>query len=146
MLAALYRRTEYAVAAPDGTAILRVGAPPPRAIADWIGARGSAVFLSACNPYSQPLADAENRVRDARLRERLRRDGADFLDGEGSIPGSPWREPGVLIAGAPAYADALAREFDQNASVGVAADGVRLRLYRADWRDALGDADDVDWV
>lgn len=132
---ALYRRTHYDAVLPDGTRVtLRIGAPAPLPIVDWIGADRFAVFLSACNPQSHPLTPAENRVRTADLRLRLRATNARWLEGEGAIRGERWSEPSLLVAGlALESIDALARHFDQNAAVRVDTSApVRLRLYR-DW-------------
>jgi len=135
-LLALYRRSHYAVALPDGAAaVMRIGEPAPSPITGWIGEAGFAVFLTACNPHSQPLAPEDNAMRMADLQRRLRATTARWLDGHGAIPGEAWREPGLLVAGIPlASIDALARTFGQNASVHVRARGpARLRLHRADW-------------
>lgn len=135
-LLALYRRTYYDVLLPDGdTATLRIGEAPPPAVAAWIGADAQAVYLTACNPRSRALPAAENQARLAELRDVLRAAGARWLDGSAAIPGQSWREASLLVAGLPlARLDALARQFEQNASVHVRADApARLRLHRRAW-------------
>lgn len=146
-LLALYRRTHYEVTLPDGdAATLRIGAPPPPSVAGWIGADAFAVCVTACNPRSRRLPDADNERRMAELRALLQREGARRLEGAGSVPGEPWREPGLLVAGiALARIDALARAFRQNASVHVRVRApARLRLHRPDWEAALPAADDLE--
>ncbi len=124
-LVALYRRTRYAVALPEaGVATLHIGRSAPAALASWIGAEGFAVYLTACNPYSRALTAAQNESRLARLRTRLCTLGARWLEGVAAIPQQTWAEPSLLVGGVPAaVCDALAFEFEQNASVGVDAFG-----------------------
>ena len=148
-LLALYRRTHYAVTMPDGdAATLRIDALPPPAIADWIGADDCAVYLTACNPRSQSLPDAENAARMTALRQRLRDAGARWLEGRAGIPGESWSETSLLVAGLDvAAADRLAREFGQDAALVVARGRrVALRLYRDDWRAHVEDSGDVEWA
>lgn len=148
-LLALYRRTHYGVVLADGGgATLRIGAMPPQAIADWIGADDSAFYLTACNPRSQALSDADNAARMDVLRERLRHANARWLEGCAGIPGEPWSESSLLVAGIDiAGADRLARDFGQDAALAVARDRrVALRLYRDDWRAQAGDNFDIEWA
>jgi len=148
-LLALYRRTHYdLVIAPGSKETLRIGALPPPSIAEWIGAAGPAIYLSACNPRSTPLSDAENRARMDALREGLRDAGARWLEGEAGIPGKAWSEASLLVAGlGMAGADRLARRFEQDAALVVAGNRrVVLRLYRDEWRPLAGDGDDVEWA
>jgi hypothetical protein len=135
-LVALYCRTHYDVVLPDSSlAAIRIGELAPVAVREWIGADGSAVYLTACNPYSTPLTDEQNNERMAQLRRRLREDGARWLEGSAGIPGQRWSEPSVLIAGVPlARSDALADRFEQNATVVVdIASPARLHICRQDW-------------
>ena len=148
-LLAAYRATHYDVFLTDGTTTtLRVGRPPPPGVAAWLGAAPFAAFLTACTPRSQLLPEAENTQRLDALRQRLHEHACRLLDGIGHLPGEPWQEPSLLIAGlALAEVDALAREAEQNALVIVPAQGVaRLRLYRPEWCAVAGDADDLEWV
>ncbi len=147
-LVALYRRTHYDVALPDGrTLTLHVGAPPPREVADWIGADSAAAYLTASNPRSRSLPDAENAERMIRLRHDLHGAGARWLEGCGHLPGGRWREPSLLVAGlALAAVDRFARDCEQDACLHVAiAKPVVLRLYRDDWRGHLAPAADLEW-
>jgi len=135
-LVALYRLTHYAVVLPDASgAAIRIGEMAPAPVREWIGIDGFAVYLTACNPYSTPLTDRQNEERMAQLRLLLREDGARWLDGSAGIPGEPWSEPSVLIAGMPlARSDALADRFEQNATVVVAVSWPAcLRIRRQDW-------------
>lgn len=72
--------------------------------------------ITACNPRSVPLSEAENRERNDALSSELAarrwtRFRAVGHDGEGS-----WREPSFAVVGAPAVEIlALAHQFSQNA-------------------------------
>ncbi len=78
------------------------------------GARSFA-FISAANPGSQPLPEAENEDRHRRLVEQVSAAGLPAIDGESyAAAGGGWRERSLLIAGlAREAAMALAREFGQ---------------------------------
>jgi hypothetical protein len=141
-LVALYYRTHYGVVLPDSSlAAIRIGELAPAAVGEWIGTDGFAVYLSACNPYSTPLTDEQNDERMAQLRRQLREDGARWLEGSAGIPGEPWYESSVLMAGVPlARSDALADWFEQNATVVVdIASPARLRIRRQDWPVHISD-------
>lgn len=148
-LLALYRRTHYEVRLPDGAAAtLRVGENLPARVAGWLGADDVAVYISACNPCSRALADADNAARMDALRARLRTLGARWLEGSAGIPGEDWREASLLVAGIElSEIDRLARDFGQDAVL-VAAHSrhVALRLYRDDWRAHAAGATDLDWA
>ena len=148
-LLALYRRTHYDVTLPDGNAAtLRIEAPPVPAVIEWIGADGCAIYLTACNPRSRALADADNEARMAALRRRLRDAGARWLEGSAGIPGESWREASLLVAGIDvAGADRFAREFGQDAALVVARGRrVALRLYRKYWRAHVDDERGIEWA
>lgn len=148
-LLALYRRTHYGVVLTDGSdATLRIGALPPQAIADWLGADDPAVYLTACNPRAQALSDADNAARMDVLRERLRDANARWLEGRAGIPGEAWNEASLLVAGIDIVrADRLARDFGQDAALVAARDRrVALRLYRDDWRVHVDSCFDVEWA
>ena len=147
-LLATYQRTHYRVALPDHAgATIEIGKPAPGAIVNWIGADDFAAYLTACNPYSQALGDEENDARLADLRERLHASRARFLDGIASVPDESWFEPSLLVTGISLDAiDAFALAYEQNAIVIVPARGVaRVRVYRAEWREAMRELTDIEW-
>ena len=100
-------------------------------------------IVTACNPASHPLTDAENEARMVALREQLDAMSIDWLPAGNAASDGRWREPSCWIPSIPLEtADALALKFGQNACVIVEHDGVaRLRIYRTDWRvdDALNE-------
>lgn len=85
-----------------------------------------AAFITACNPLSQALSDAENDLRQQRLLAEIRQAGYTGLIGEGR----PWRpgwkpEASWLIPGMPLEAAcAIGQRYQQNAIVWVGADCV----------------------
>jgi hypothetical protein len=148
-LIALYRESHYDVRIPRaGNATLHIGAPAPAAVKRWIGADGVAFYVTACNPRSASLTKDENDVRLEALRVELRARGCRWLEGAGHIPGESWREECVLVVGIDeGEADAIARRHDQNSIVVVRVDAtVTLRIYRVEWRAAIGDGADIEWA
>ena len=79
----------------------------------------SSVFLTACNPFSQPLSEQENRCRQVELERTIARQGWVAKRGIGRHPTNDWpAEPSFLILGISIdQAMALGRRFDQNALV-----------------------------
>jgi hypothetical protein len=109
-----YRATSYRA----GGLRLRVGevCPPLDAVLAAGGWQGAA-FLTAFNPGSVLLSDAENRRRQAELAAAVA--GWSCLPGEGVGDADDWPpEPSLLVLGVSATeADALARRFGQAAWV-----------------------------
>lgn len=85
-----------------------------------------AVFITAHNPFSEPLSKAENQAANAQLRQRLVELTSHLYPAAGTDPGGEWPpEPGYLALGVPlAAAQQLGREFRQNAIVWIGADAV----------------------
>lgn len=115
-LAATYSQAVYRVDAQPASFFLRVGEHSPD-LERWLAKQGarSFAFISAANPGSQPLPEAENEDRHRRLVEQVSAAGLPALDGESyAAVGGEWREQSLLIAGlAHEAAIALAREFGQ---------------------------------
>jgi hypothetical protein len=123
-----YEETHYCVnaATPDQTEIvLRVGevSKPLAAVHKKAGVDCSA-FVTACNPWSESLSDAENAMRQASLLQALRLRSLRWLDGIGQHPSNQWPgESSVLILGLSlAAAKVLAQDFEQNAFIWAGAD------------------------
>lgn len=120
-LDAAYRATTYVVVMPDGTELaLRVGersAPLDRLLAatghdHW-------AFVTACNPRSRRLDDAQNTERMARLAKVVQARGLDTLPAAGRGEAGDWpAEPSLLVLGIEEPdAITLGRLFDQHAIV-----------------------------
>lgn len=120
-LDAAYRATAYVVEIPDGSSVtIRCGARSEGldrhlddlGMMDW-------AFITACNPRSTRLGEAENAIRMARLDAMLRDRGLAWLAGSGRGDAGDWPpEPSRLVLGiAEADAIALGRLFEQNAIV-----------------------------
>lgn len=108
-----------------------------RALHDAHGARHSH-FITAFNPRSQRLTDAQNAARHAELGRRLDELGAKRLAAAGLDPQGGWPlEPGYLVFDlSPETALELGRAYGQNALVGIGPDAIpRLILI-----DRPGDA------
>ncbi|MFM1902331.1 MAG: hypothetical protein RLZZ440_231 [Planctomycetota bacterium] len=119
-LEAAYRATSYMVLSVTGRPefMIRCGTPSPevdrllagRAFDGW-------AFITACNPRSQILPEAENAARMARLEAALRDRGHGWLPGSGQGDAGDWpAEPSLLVLGIPEVeAVAIAAAFDQHA-------------------------------
>ena len=90
-------------------------------------------YITACNPYSQPLTAAQNAARHAALLRVLRRQGLAWLPGVGRHLAGHWPgERSVLVLGLGLdAASVLGISFRQNAMVWNDADAVpQLVLLR----------------
>lgn len=148
-LLALYLESHYDVElARDRIATLHVGEPAPAAVLRWMHADRTAFYMTSCNPHSQSLPHEENEQRLEALRTHLRERGYPYLDGAGYIPGEAWREQCVLVRGIGEQEIAeLVRVHEQNSIVVVRAQSPTvLRLYRPDWRSAIGVHSDIEWA
>ncbi len=105
--------------------VLRVGAmsTPLANLHKKYGVDCSA-YITACNPWSVSLPDAENASRQENLLRVLRSRSLRWLEGIGQHPDNQWPgEPSVLILGLSlAAAKVLAQDFAQNAFVWSGAD------------------------
>jgi len=129
---AAYRETVHCYMC-DQPFVLRVGQHCPQLLSAHrqYGASSSA-FITACNPLSQALSEADNAERQDRLAAGLRARSLVFHPGIGQHPISKWAEPSFLIFGLSLEAAKdLGNKFDQNAIVWAGEDGVpQLILLR----------------
>ncbi|HVZ14189.1 MAG TPA: DUF3293 domain-containing protein [Bauldia sp.] len=120
-LIAAYRATDFVLFdTGDGEVVVNVGrrsAGFDRVLAARRAA--TAVIVTAYNPRSVVLPEAENRTRHAALTALLDRRGYDYALGEGRDPAGHWKaELECVVFGIPVEAGLdLARAFDQNAIV-----------------------------
>lgn len=128
-----YRETHYHV---HGTAPMRleIGITSPE-LADLHAAHrvSSSAFITACNPFSQTLADAANTERQLALASDLRQRNLSFIDGVGQHPSNAWpAEASFLILGVSRdEASELGVRHRQNAIVWCGLDAVpQLVLLR----------------
>ena len=79
----------------------------------------SAAFITAYNPYSQQLSDAENVARQEQLKIEIAKRELTAIEGIGQHPSNQWPgEPSLLVIGlSNAAAATLARQLEQNAFV-----------------------------
>ncbi len=115
-LLAAYAQAIYRVDAEPEPIFLQVGEKSP-ALERWLAARGARrfAFVSAANPGSRPLPDAENQRRHQQLAERVSRIGLPAIGGESyEATSGGWREASLLVCGVDREtAVALARDFGQ---------------------------------
>ena len=121
-----YRDTEYRVEG-DAPFVLRVGCVSQELLRHYarLGLH-SCAFITACNPFSIPLGEEENALRDRNLVHLLSARGYRSLVGVGQHPSNGWPgEQSRLVWGiARGQASEIAREFQQNAFIWVAEDAV----------------------
>ena len=85
-----------------------------------------AAFITACNPLSQLLSDAENQQRQTELAAELARRSLTYLEGLGQSASGDWPgEPSFLVLGlALEAAKTMGRAYGQNAVVWCGPDAV----------------------
>lgn len=128
-----YQETEYRVHGEPGFT-MRIGVACPE-LARAHGRHGAdcSAFITACNPFSRPLAPAANTARQQRLAKELIQRGYAFMPGVGQHPSNGWPgEESFLVFGLQLEAArALAAQFQQNALVWSGPDAIpRLILLR----------------
>jgi Protein of unknown function (DUF3293) len=93
----------------------------------------STAFVTACNPFSEPLDDAANAERQKTLAIELMQRGLTFIEGVGQHPSNDWAgEASFLVLGVSVEeAKELGVRFGQNAIVWAGSDAVpQLMLLR----------------
>lgn len=117
-LIAAYLRTIYRLPLASGAIDLKIGEPSP-ALDHLLDARGATrwAWLTAVNPGSRVLEEAENRARLERLRDELAGLGWAFFEAVAVEPDGDWPdEPSFLVLDPDAERmRALAKEHGQNA-------------------------------
>ncbi|HVT53592.1 MAG TPA: DUF3293 domain-containing protein [Dongiaceae bacterium] len=115
-----YRATDYVLFAAEGDITVNIGRRSA-AFDAVLARRGveTAVIVTAYNPRSIVLAEAENRARHAELVALIEARGYGYALGEGRDPTGHWKaELECVVFGIAAEAGIdLARAFDQNAIV-----------------------------
>ena len=85
-----FRETEYKVFG-DAPFMLRIDEPNSAlAAACKKNCAESSAYITACNPNSKTLGDAENQERNNSLRRELIERNLAFLEGEGKHPSNEW--------------------------------------------------------
>ena len=113
---AVYLATEVRIELSSGE-VVAVRAIDGPVVDAWPLDAREAWIITACNPRSVQLADAENEARHLALGDALRTAGYQALPATGcATDGSEWREPGYAVLDAPFHViDDLARRWEQNA-------------------------------
>lgn len=124
-----YRATRYRVTQDPHDFTLRVG-EPSEDLLDLYSNFGvlSAAFLTAHNPFSEPVSKEANEAAQMALLGLLTASGAPFLHGRGEGEDGDWPpEPSVLVLGLTREdAEAIGRRFDQNAILWCGPDAVPI--------------------
>ncbi len=121
-----YLQTHYRVLG-EAPFVLQIGAPSAALAALHTAKRvDCSAFITACNPYSQALGDADNAQRQADLAQELKTRGLAYLEGVGQHPSNQWKgESSFLVLGlSREAAKVLGARFEQNAVVLFGGDGV----------------------
>jgi hypothetical protein len=120
-LIAAYRATDYVLFVGDGHDVtLNIGRHNRQFDRELDRRKATtAVVVTAYNPRSVVLSDAENRARHAALTALLEARGCDYALGEGRDPTGHWKaELECVVFGIPVEVGLeLARRFEQNAIV-----------------------------
>lgn len=117
-----YRKAEYVVFG-EPPLVLRIGERNCRLDGMLeVARKDSAAFLTAFNPGGQRRSDQDNEAAQVQLERALEEKPYGCYPGEGRDPQGRWSaEPSLLVIGIPRdEAEALGREFEQNAIVYVA--------------------------
>lgn len=125
-LLAAYRETEYHVGGASPF-VLHIGRASPALL--QLQARllvHCSAFLTAVNPRSQCCNTDVNAARQRALAAQLGALGLPLITGYGKHPGNDWpAEPSFLVPGLSlSKAQAVARQWEQNALVFCAADAI----------------------
>jgi hypothetical protein len=115
-----YRNTRYWVFADPDKFFLTIGVPSHeiQSLFDRFNV-STATFITAYNPFSGPVSEAENEQAQVALKADLKRLGKAILYGEGAGADGCWPpEPSFLALGLSRRdAEALGRKYKQNAIV-----------------------------
>jgi len=129
-----YKQTHYKVNSDHGAFTLKIGifSPELDALQRTHSAGGSA-FITAWNPYGEPLNAADNQTAHARLVAELTDAGLHYITGIGEVSSGAWRgEESVLIVGIDeSKAIELGARYRQNAIVYADCSAVPVLLYPA---------------
>lgn len=128
-----YRQTHYRVLGPNGFTLIVGQHNPALAGAHAERMVNASAFITACNPYSQPLSEADNAVRHRVLAEDLMARHFTFVEGLGEHLHNEWPpEPSYLVFGMDkAEARATGARYQQNAVIWCGPDAVpQLLLLR----------------
>lgn len=113
-----YREAVYVVFENGERIFFRVGKLSVELNALLVGrSAASFAFITASNPYSRILPDKENEAREIELKDFLRNEKSEFLEGYGTSEREVWqKEKSCLIFDIPLEkAVAIGRNFEQNA-------------------------------
>ncbi len=122
VLDAAYRAADYFVSSAGANFRLRIGTHDPLvdfSLVAHLGVKENWTMLTACNPASQPLSEAENQARMKSLWTELEQAGIKHSATHSQDPDGEWpNEIGVLLCDPPpGFSQELGRRHGQNAIV-----------------------------
>ncbi|MCB1736519.1 MAG: DUF3293 domain-containing protein [Gammaproteobacteria bacterium] len=123
-----YLNTSYVVNMAGEDAAIRVGQDLPEAVVRLVQSMGVGTFevavITACNPHSRRLSEAENQSRQGVLAELLGWHRFPIFPATGIGDEGDWSEPGFLIVGVSrSMAVSIGRCCQQNAVIYAEAGG-----------------------
>ena len=113
-----YAQTEVRISL-AGDHAFTVAPAPAGTVGRWPWGDAPEVWiLTACNPRSVPLCDADNRARHVALGNELKARSVLHVEAIGYDPDDPgWSELGYCVLGLPeSHAVAISRRWEQNAA------------------------------
>ncbi len=112
-----YEAASYWVDFPDGRIVLKIG--QPFVSFDGFDGRIRLAIVTACNPFSEVLEDAENDARQALLVEAVEAAGLEWFHAAGVDTQEKWApEPSLAILDpSDQQLDSWMEAFEQNAVV-----------------------------
>ncbi len=112
-----YEAADYWVDFPAGRIVLNIG--QPCASVDGFAGHSRLAIVTACNPFSEVLGDAENAERQALLIEAVEAAGLEWFHAAGVDTEEEWTpEPSLaILAPSDQQLDAWMEAFGQNAVV-----------------------------
>lgn len=130
-----YLNTRYVVDMAGEDAAIRIGQHLPEAIVRLaqsveVGTWFEVAVITACNPHSRRLSDAENQSRQGVLAELLGWHGIPMFPATGIGDEGEWSEPGFLVVGVSrSMAVSIGRCCQQNAVVYAEAGGAAELVF-----------------
>lgn len=130
-----YRATAYRVFLPNGAIELRIDVASPELL-QWLQVEDvhEWAILTAFNPDSVVLSDADNAVRQSELEIRLLEEGLEPYAGENVAASEDGlNEQSCLVPNISlSFALAIARQFEQNAILHGSHDGIPRLIWTND--------------
>lgn len=134
-----YLNTVYSILLGERKYDINIGMPAPDDICKILKTTNvkTGYILTACNPQSQPLTHAENKIRNSKLKAELLDLDCMVIDAVGTGQDPMWTpEDSFFIVGINAEKiEQLAVKYEQNAYVKVETDQPATLIFSAVWNE-----------